>query len=93
MVDTGFTGFLTLPSVLIAALGLAWKSRGLATLADGSRTFYDMHEGTVIWDGRPVTIAIDSADTTPLVGMLLLDGFKLTIEGSIGGIVTIEAVP
>lgn len=27
IVDTGFTGFLTLPPALIAALGLSWLSR------------------------------------------------------------------
>jgi predicted aspartyl protease len=34
IVDTGFTGSLTLPPVVIAGLGLAWRSRGQAFLAD-----------------------------------------------------------
>jgi clan AA aspartic protease len=56
IIDTGFDGFLTLPPAAIAALGLAWLSRGLATLADGNPTFYDVYEATVIWDGRSITI-------------------------------------
>ena len=34
VVDTGFDGWLSLPSVVIAALGLPWRRRGRALLAD-----------------------------------------------------------
>jgi len=34
VVDTGFDGWLSLPSVVIAALGLHWRRRGRALLAD-----------------------------------------------------------
>jgi clan AA aspartic protease len=93
IVDTGFNGFLTLPPAAVAALGLTWLSRGLATLADGSPTFYDVYEATAIWDGQSITIPVDGTGTTPLVGMELLDGYKLTLEATIGGAVTIEAIP
>ena len=32
ILDTGFNGSLTLPADIIAALGLAWRTRGLVTL-------------------------------------------------------------
>ena len=35
VVDTGFTGFLTLPPALVAELGLTFETTGHATLADG----------------------------------------------------------
>ena len=35
VVDTGFTGFLTLPPALVAELGLPFETTGHATLADG----------------------------------------------------------
>jgi predicted aspartyl protease len=74
-------------------VGLASLSRGLATLADGNPTFYNVYEATVIWDGQSITIPVDAVDTTPLVGTELLDGYKLTLEARIGGTLTIEAIP
>src|SRR6266851_4951307 len=68
IVDTGSNGWLSLPSDLITLLGLPWRRRARAILADGSVTLVDMYEGSVIWDGNPLTIPIDSADTDPLVG-------------------------
>ena len=77
VVDTGFNGFLTLPASLIQELGLVWRRRGRATLADGSDSVFDIYEATVIWDGRPRRIAVDEADCDPLVGMSLLYGCEL----------------
>jgi predicted aspartyl protease len=34
VVDTGFSGSLTLPPAVIAGLGLLWRTRGSATLAN-----------------------------------------------------------
>ncbi len=74
VVDTGFTGWLTLPPDVIAALGLTWRERGGAMLADGSHTFFDVYNATVIWDGQPVTIPVDEVDSDPLLGMSLMYG-------------------
>jgi clan AA aspartic protease len=93
VIDTGFTGYLTLPGAEIAALGLAWFARGLATLADGSSILYDVYEAIAVWDGQPCSIPVDEANTVPLVGMLLLDSYKLTVEARIGGAGTIAAIP
>ena len=91
VIDTGFNGFLTLPPPLVAELGLPIASIGLATLADGSEASFDVHDATVLWDGEPRVVLIDEADTTPLVGMLLLDRYHLNIEVEHGGRVLIEA--
>ena len=37
VIDTRFSGFLTLPSDIISALGLKWEGRDIATL--GGRDF------------------------------------------------------
>jgi predicted aspartyl protease len=39
VIDTGFTGFLSLPSSIVAELELPWSYRDRATLGDGSETF------------------------------------------------------
>jgi predicted aspartyl protease len=53
IIDTGFDGFLSLPSEMITRLGLPWTISHTATLGDGSQTLFDFYTGTVIWDGVP----------------------------------------
>jgi clan AA aspartic protease len=93
VIDTGFNGSLSLPTALIATLGLAWRRRGRALLADGSESIFDIYEATVVWDGQPRRIAVDAADTDPLVGMSLLYGYELVIQAIDGGNVTIKELP
>ncbi len=93
IIDTGFTGFLTLPAVLIAALGLPWLCRQPGILADGSVDVFDVYTATVLWDGQSRTVEVEAADAEPLVGMSLLDHYSLRIDVLAGGVVTITALP
>lgn len=92
VIDTGFTGFLTLPPSLITTLGLPFRRRGRAVLGDGSEILFDIYEATVLWDGQQRRVAIDSADTDSLVGMALLYGYELTVQAVVGGRVCIKAI-
>ena len=92
VVDTGFTGFLTVTPALATELGLTLEGTGRATLADGSEVTFDLYEIAVLWDGQPRYVLADEADTTPLVGMLLLDGHDLSIRVRDGGPVVIRAL-
>ncbi len=91
VVDTGFSGFLTLPAALVSELRLPFVTRGRATLANGSEDFFDIHNAVVIWDGQPKQVLTDVADTAPLAGMSLLDGHSLFVEVEEGGRVAIQA--
>jgi predicted aspartyl protease len=71
IVDTGFDGFLSLPSQIIVRLGLPWTISNTATLGDGSETLFDFYAGTVIWDGQYRTIDIAESETEPLLGMAI----------------------
>lgn len=93
IVDTGFNGLLTLPSHLIAVLDLPFRERGRAILADGSDISFDIHGAEIVWDGQARQIAVGVADTTPLVGTSLLDGYELTVRFVDGGDVFIELTP
>jgi clan AA aspartic protease len=93
IIDTGFTGFLTLPPARIAALNLSWLSRQPGVLADGSIDVFDVFVATVMWDGRLRTVEVESANTEPLVGMSLLDRHSLRIDVLVGGVVNISAIP
>jgi clan AA aspartic protease len=80
IVDTGFNGWLSLPSDLIAELNLEWKRRGRAVLGDGTECVFNVYEAVVVWDGNLLTIPIDEADSEPLVGMSLMEGYQLTVQ-------------
>jgi clan AA aspartic protease len=92
LIDTGFTGMLTLPPSLIEELGLFWQRRGRALLADGSETVFDIYEATIIWDGTPCRVAVDAVDADPLVGMSLLQGYEMTMQIVEGGRVVIQSI-
>ena len=91
VIDTGYSGFLTLPTALVAELGLPFAYMGQAFLANDTQVDFDVHYVTVLWDGQPRGIEADAVGNTPLVGMLLLDGHDLSIQIRDGGRVVIEA--
>lgn len=92
VIDTGFSGFLSLPSVIIATLDLPWSASDIGTLGDGSETLFDLYTATVIWDGQYREIYIAESETEPLLGMALLYGYRLQVDAIEGGSVNIEAL-
>lgn len=92
VIDTGFTGWLTLPPSLIVTLGLPWLTKGQALLANGQTETFDVYIATLLWDGQPLRVMVDAADTDPLLGMSLLHGYNLHIQNVADGIVTIQRI-
>jgi clan AA aspartic protease len=90
VIDTGFNGFLTLPSNLITELDLPWSASDIVTLGDGSETLFDLYAATIIWDGQYREIDIAESETEPLIGMAMLYGYRLQIDALEGGIVKVE---
>lgn len=90
VVDTGFTGHLTLPPATVEALGLPVVGSAESVLADGSLVLEDVCPASVLWHGgeRPVRVLV--ADATPLLGMALLRGSGLRVECVAGGEVAVE---
>ena len=93
VIDTGYNGFLTLPTMLVAELRLPFAYIGRAFLANDDEVSFDVHDVTVLWDGQPRHIKADATGSTPLVGMLLLDGHNLNIEVENNGRVVIQPKP
>ena len=93
VVDTGFSGFLTLPPALIASLGLTWFSQQQRMLGDGSIQFFQVYSAGIIWDTQARAIYVSAADTTPLVGTKLLEGSELRMRIVPGGPVDVDVVP
>ena len=92
LIDTGFTGFLSLPLSMIESLGLPWIFSDSVTLGDGSEVVFQMYRATVIWDGQFKVVDVAASESEPLLGMSLLYGFKLQVEAVERGIVTIESM-
>jgi clan AA aspartic protease len=92
VIDTGFTGFLTLPSSVLADLNLRAYRREEGILGNGSTCIFDVYRGLVIWDGELRRIDINESDTEPLVGMGLLYGYRMQLDVIEGGTVTIQAL-
>ena len=92
VIDTGYTGFLSLPSQIITELNLSWTGIDRGTLGDGSEVTFEVYAAKIIWDGEYRDIPINEAETDPLVGMSLLYGYDLQIQAVEGGSVTISPI-
>lgn len=90
VLDTGYTGSLTLPAAVVSALDLPFRGRGSVVLGDGSESEFDIHEAIVTWAGERRLTAIDVAETDPLLGIGLLLGKELTVQVIAGGAVTLQ---
>jgi clan AA aspartic protease len=93
VIDTGFTGDLTLSRAIIDELGFSLRGIQEVILGDGSLHYFEMCVGSLIWDGQMKRVEINAAETDSLVGMGLLEGYKLEIEGIPGGEVRITFLP
>ena len=92
VVDTGFNGYLTLPPMLVADLGLPVVGDGEAILADGSEAAFGVYGVTVVWDGQPRYVETAAVGIDALVGMMLLDRHSLFVEVAAGGRVVVQAM-
>lgn len=93
VVDTGFTGELTLPSSVTVLLGLQYPTFQPAVLADGTAVRLRTYPLDILWDGTRRDVSAMEAENVPLIGMALLEGYRLTIDALDGGPVTIEPIP
>lgn len=92
VIDTGFTGDLTLPRQVITALGLIYHSQVSATLANGDRVTLSKFEAQVAWHGRGRDVLVLETDGGALAGMSLLYGSRVVLDVLDGGVVSITAL-
>ena len=91
VIDTGFTGFLTVTPALATELRLDFRGTSRATLADGSDVTFPQYGIGVLWGDQPRYVEAAAADTIPLIGMRMLDMHDLGIQVRTGGRVVIVA--
>ena len=63
IIDTGFTGDLTLPRNVIDELGFTLRGVQRVILGDGSLQYFEMFVGSIIWDGQMRQVEINAAET------------------------------
>ena len=90
VLDTGFTGYLTLPPESIRQLGLPSVGQRTFELANGELFEFQVYLGSVSWHGRPSDVLVLQSDSVPLLGMTLLWGSRVTMDALNDGEVTIE---
>jgi clan AA aspartic protease len=83
IIDTGFDGSLSLPSSIVVQLGLPWRQRGRALLADGSESVFDIYEATVDWDGKLGASLWTRVETVPLLECLSLKAMSLPSRSNV----------
>ena len=93
VIDTGYTGLLTLPATAAAGLGLERGMGGQATLADGSARRFDTFAAELDWGGGWRGVIVSSLGAEVLVGMRLLAGHELRVHVAPGGAVEVNALP
>ena len=92
VVDTGFTGSLSLPQEAVTALGLPFLYEWNARLADDSTVVLPVYEATIFWGGIDLVVHVLASGQRPLLGTELLDGYELTAQFQEGGFVSIEPI-
>jgi clan AA aspartic protease len=93
VIDTAFSGFLALPSAVIAHLAVPSLGRHDVVLADGSTITQEYYEARVEWQGTIRTVRAVDMGTEPLVGINFLWAQRITIDVIVGGDVTVEPLP
>lgn len=91
VVDTGFSGFLTLPVLAVQSLGLQFRDQTDAHLADGSNLIVDRYRASIVWNGELKQASVLATGDRPLLGTALLRGMELHAQFVEGG--RVEIVP
>lgn len=89
-IDTGFSGFLTLPRRDIERLQLNFKRHSEVVMADGPSKRVDVYDAEIVWWGPSQEIEVHELETDRLIGISLLTGSTLKIDVRTGGSVEIE---
>jgi clan AA aspartic protease len=92
VVDTGFSGYLTLPLSIVEKLGLLQTDFEEASLADGSVLRFGVYTVIVEWDEEERAVPALATEGSTLLRISMLLGSVGTFEFQEGGSVTFESV-
>ncbi len=90
VIDTGFNGYLTLPSDVVSHLQLQLAGNRRATLGDGNTVVLDVYLAKVVWHSHQREVLALETEGSPLIGMSLLYGNRVMLTVVNDGDVTID---
>jgi clan AA aspartic protease len=91
VIDSGFTGFLTLPTEVIQLLDLVPRGNRQITLVSGTVVMMPVYLAVVDWRGELLEVTVLQTEQELLVGMAFLETSTLTVQVWDGGEVLIES--
>jgi clan AA aspartic protease len=92
VVDTGFTGDVSLPTSTIRRLSLRPLGQRLFTLANGELSVMNAYSGRVLWHERPHDVVVIQSEDAAMIGINLIWGSRVTLEARTDGNVSIEEI-
>jgi clan AA aspartic protease len=93
IIDTGYNGALSLPHATVIALALMPSAPRMVTLGDASQRVLDFYTANLHWGGQVRRIRSLCVEGSPLVGTVLLQGYKLEVDFTPGGAVALTPLP
>jgi clan AA aspartic protease len=93
VIDTGFTGALSIPPSIITSLKLVTAMKNNLVLADGTVRSFDYYAVQVFWNGTWKQVLASALGDDTLIGMTLLADHALMIEVKPSGSVVIDKLP
>ncbi len=90
VLDTGFTGVLTMPPAVCEALELQYIRPQPANLADGTSVVLEVYQAALVWNNGVYDVEVLAMEGAPLIGMTLLEDSEVHFQGREGGIASIE---
>lgn len=85
VLDTGFSGYLTLPESVLHRLGAIASARVRSRLADGSVRPATAFTVALDWDGEIRQVEAIAYENNPLLGTSAIDGCHIDMEAWEGG--------
>lgn len=89
ILDTGAVCELTLPAEVIRNLGLIRRDKVSARLAGDLEIMAGVYDGQILWDGHARAIVVHELEGPPLLGTILLEGYRIEIDLIEGGAVEV----
>ena len=92
VIDTGFTGELTLPAVAVTAMELPFVYRQTVTLADDTDVKIPVHQATIMWQRAERFVHVLATGNRPLLGTALLAGCEMLAQFAENVLVMVEGI-
>ncbi len=89
VIDTGFSGLMTLPDTTVEQMSLKKIGQARTYLADGIEREYDLYKVDVDWFGESRSIEVLCMGRFPLLGMAMMDGLDLRVRVEDGGAIAL----